>query len=360
MQDARLPVTLFTGFLGSGKTTLLNRLIRTPAFAKSAVIINELGEIAVDQLLVDSPDEQLMVLDNGCICCSARGDLAGALRKLALAHRSQGSPPFDRVLVETTGVADPVPLMETLCEDQHMVSEFRAHGVVTTVDSVNALEQLDTFAEPAKQVAIADRLLITKTDLAESARIERVEAALRALNPGAATVRIVTSQASADEALGDVWRPEQEGTFDWFMRAAQVKRALGALSHPHLAAAGEVDTFAIWHDKPVTRAGLVLWLDKMAGLKGAKLLRVKGVLNVEGEPIAVHAVQRIVHEPVILPRWPDPDRRSRLVFITRGLEREAIDATLDVLGFEIGARQGRLVDPSAYARFINAAARFRA
>jgi G3E family GTPase len=359
MDDARLPVTLFTGFLGSGKTTLLNRLIGTPAFARSAVIINELGEIAVDHLLIDSQNEQLMVLDNGCICCSARGDLAGALRKLAREHHGQGVPAFDRVLVETTGVADPVPLMETLCEDQHMVNEFRAHGVVTMVDGINALEQLDTFAEPAKQVAIADRLLITKTDIADTARVDDVEATLRALNPGAAIVRVITAQADAREALGTTWQPEREDAFDWFARAERIKRALHALPGPHLANAGEVDTFAVWLDQPVTRAGLVLWLDKMAGLKGTKLLRVKGVLNVEGEPVAVHAVQRIVHEPVPLPRWPDRDHRSRLVFITRGLPREAVESTLDVLGFEIGPRHGRWVDPGAYARFVNASRRFR-
>lgn len=359
MDDPRVPVTLFTGFLGSGKTTLLNRLIGTPAFARSAVIINELGEVAVDHLLVDSPAEQLVVLDNGCICCSARGDLAGALRTLARERGAEGVPPFDRVLVETTGVADPVPLMETLCEDMHMAAQFRAHGVVTTVDGVNALEQLGDFAEPAKQVAIADRVLITKSDLAVPGELDRLEAKVRTLNPGAAIVRIVTLHAHADQALGATWRPEQEGTFAWVERAEQVKRAVGAGSQSHLGHAGEVETFALWHDRPVTRAGLILWLDKLAGLKGARLLRVKGILNVEGEPVAVHAVQRIVHEPVFLERWPDSERRSRLVFITRGLGREVIEPTLAALGFEIGVRRDRLVDPAAYARFVAASGRFR-
>jgi G3E family GTPase len=359
MDDPRWPVTMVTGFLGSGKTTLLNRLIGTAAFERSAVIINELGEIAVDHLLVDSSPDALIVLDNGCICCSARGDLAGALRTLARQRDAGQVPAFDRVLVETTGIADPVPLMETLCEDPHMAAEFRAHGIVTMVDAVNALEQFDAFAEPAKQVAIADRLLITKSDLASPALLERLESMLRALNPGAAIVRIVTSQVSATRALGDAWQPEHEGAFVWVERAAQVKRAVAHETRAHLGQSGEVDTYALWYDQPVTRAGLVLWLDKLAGLKGARLLRVKGILNVQGEPVAVHAVQRIVHEPVFLPRWPNAERRSRLVFITRGMDRSEIEPTLDALGFALEARGSRLIDPAAYARFVAASQRFR-
>ena len=358
MDEPRIPVTVFTGFLGSGKTTLLNRLIGSPAFERAAVVINEFGEMAIDQLLVASPMEHLVVLDNGCICCSARGDLAGALRTLARS-REEGMPAFDRVLVETTGLADPVPLMETLCEDAHMAEHYRPHGVVTLVDGINAPGQLDDFAEPAKQVAIADRLLLSKADLAAEAALDRLEQRLRALNPGAPIVRVVTTKADAVTALGPAWQSEAEGAFDWLARAAQVARATGDAPAAHLASSGSLQTFALWREAPVTRAGLVLWLDKLAGLKGAQLLRVKGVLNVEGEPVAVHAVQRIVHEPVFLPRWPDGERRSRLVFITRGLGREAVERTLDALGFELEPARGRLVDPQAYARFVAASGRFR-
>ncbi len=358
MSDARIPVTLVTGFLGSGKTTLLNRLIGTPAFARAAVVINEFGEIAIDHLLVDSPAEHLVVLDNGCICCSARGDLAGALRALGR-ERAEGLPPFDRVLVETTGLADPVPLMETLCEDAHMVEHFRPQGVVTLVDAVNGAEQLAAYAEPAKQVAIADRLLLSKCDLASTRARETLQTRLRALNPGAAVVAVVTAEVDARTALGPTWLPEDEGAFDWVTRAAQVAAACAGERRAHLPATDLLETFTVWHEAPVTRAGLVLWLDKLAGLKGARLLRMKGVLNVEGEPVAVHAVQRIVHEPVFLPRWPDAERRSRLVFITRGLSRAEVERTLDALGFDLPARQGRSIDPAAYARFVAASGRFR-
>jgi G3E family GTPase len=358
MSDTRIPVTLFTGFLGSGKTTLLNRLIGTPAFEHAAVVINEFGEMAIDHLLVASPMEHLVVLDNGCICCSARGDLAGALRTLARG-RAQGVPAFDRVLVETTGLADPVPLMETLCEDADMADRFRPHGVVTMVDGINAAAQLDEFAEPVKQVAIADRLLVSKPDLAPADALARLEARLRTLNPGAPIVRVVTTEADAMTALGPAWTPEAEGAFDWFARAEQVARASGGPRGEHLARSDSLQSFTLWHDAPVTRAGLVLWLDKLAGLRGSQLLRVKGVLNVEGEPVAVHAVQRIVHEPIVLARWPDDERRSRLVFITRGLERQAVERTLDALGFALGSGGGRFVDPQAYARFVTASGRFR-
>jgi G3E family GTPase len=358
MNEARIPVTLFTGFLGSGKTTLLNRLIGTPAFARAAVVINEFGEMPIDHLLVASPLEHLVVLDNGCICCSARGDLAGALRTLARGHE-EGVPAFDRVLVETTGLADPVPLMETLCEDAHMAESYRPHGVVTMVDGVNAAGQLQDYAEPVKQVAIADRLLVSKTDLAAPETLDRLEARLRSLNPGAPVLRVVTNETDAATALGPAWQPEAEGAFDWLARADRVARAAGSNRSEHLAQSDALHTFTLWHDAPVTRAGLVLWLDKLAGLKGAQLLRMKGVLNVEGEPVAVHAVQRIVHEPVFLPRWPDPERRSRLVFITRGLARDAVERTLDALGFTLGDARGRFIDPDAYARFVAASGRFR-
>ncbi len=358
MSAGRIPVTLLTGFLGSGKTTLLNRLIGTPAFERAAVVMNEFGEMAIDHLLVAAPLEHLVVLDNGCICCSARGDLAGALRTLAHDH-DQGVPAFDRVLVETTGLADPVPLMETLCEDAHMASRYRPHGVITMVDGVNGGGQFEEFAEPVKQVAIADRLLISKPDLAAPAALDRLEARLRALNPGAPIVRMVTTEADATTALGAAWHPEAEGTFDWFARAERVARAAGDDRREHLASAASVHTFTLWHEAPATRAGLVLWLDKLAGLKGAQLLRMKGVLNVEGEPVAVHAVQRIVHEPVFLPRWPDQERRSRLVFITRGIERAVVERTLDALGFALAPRSERLLDAHAYARFVAISGRFR-
>lgn len=358
MSDARLPVTLFTGFLGSGKTTVLNRVIATPAFARAAVVVNEFGEIAIDPLLVQSPAEQVVVLDNGCICCSARGDLAGALRRLAGEAFPAAARSFDRVLVETTGLADPVPLMETLCEDADMAERFRPGGVVTTVDAVNGSGHLDAYAQAVKQAAVADRILITKCDLATSAQIEQLSRRLAVLNPGAAMAR---GDARAIDVARTLWgdcAPEVDAVFDWVARAQRVARDHGAARPAHLDEDPALQSFSLWYEGPVTRAGLVLWLDKLAGLRGADLLRVKGVLNVEGEPVAVHAVQRIVHEPVFLPGWPDAERRSRLVFITRGITREAIEPTLAVLGFTLVSAASSGIDPEAYARFVAASSRF--
>jgi len=297
------------------------------------------------------------VLDNGCICCSARGDLAGALRRLAVEAPPAAAGGFDRVLVETTGLADPVPLMETLCEDADMAERFRPGGVVTTVAAVNGLEHLYEFTQAVKQAAAADRLLITKCDLATPAEIERVASRLATLNPGAAMARGDARAVDIGRVLWDAGALEDDAVFDWIARAQRVARDHGAARAAHLAEDPALQSFSLWHEGPVTRAGLVLWLDKLAGLSGADLLRVKGVLNVEGEPVAVHAVQRIVHEPIVLPRWPDAERRSRLVFITRGITREAIEPTLAVLGFELGSGAKR-IDPEAYARFVAASGRF--
>ena len=359
MNELRIPVTLLTGFLGSGKTTVLNRMIATAACERAAVVVNELGEIAIDPLLITSPVDQVVVLDNGCICCSARGDLAGALRRLAHFHASSACSPFDRVVVETTGLADPVPLMETLCEDADMAERFHGRGVITTVDAVNGCEQMRQFVEPVKQAAAADQLFITKCDLATPGQIIELKRRLRAVNPGAAILQSDARATDIDTTWAKFFSSGHDETLDWVTRAEVISRQHGGKELPHVVNDAEIRHFSVVLDQTATRAGLVLWLDKLAGLKGPQLLRVKGLLNVEGQAVAVHAVQRIVHEPLVLPRWPDADRRSRLVFITHGLSRATIEATLDTLGFRLGANPGRLIDPEAYARFVQASDRFR-
>jgi G3E family GTPase len=353
---AKIPVTLFTGFLGSGKTTLLNRILAAPQYADSAVIINEFGAISIDHLLVATPRENMFVLESGCVCCTVQGELVDTLIDLMRRRGKNGVPAFRRVLVETTGLADPIPILEVLAAHPDIPVYYALHSVVTLVDGVNALAQLEEFRESRRQVAVADRLLISKSDLADAQALAALEAKLAELNADAPRLTIDPRTVDTRLLSGAAYLDIAQGRGDvgeWLREGAAARTRGGFVAHT-----GNVQSFSIRHERPVTRAGLVLWLDLIAGLKGRDLLRVKGVFNVEGEPVAVHAVQRIVHEPVPLPAWPDDERASRIVFITRGIARAAIEQTLDVLGYVAPAANRTTLDPDAYARFVAAVGKF--
>lgn len=353
---AKIPVLIFTGFLGSGKTTLLNRILADDAFADSAVIINEFGAISIDHLLVATPRENMRVLESGCVCCTVQGELVDTLIELLRARGRDGVPEFRRVLVETTGLADPIPILEVLAAHPDIPHFFALHSVVTLIDSANALAQLEEFRESRRQVAVADRLLLSKTDLADATTQAALAARLDDLNAAAPREAIDPRGADPQALFGVAYFDIAQGrgsVDEWLSTEAQARASEGFVAHT-----GNVQSFSIRHDKPVTRAGLLLWLDLIAGLKGRDLLRVKGVFNVEGEPVAVHAVQRIVHEPVPLPAWPDEERASRIVFITRGIPRAAIEDTLDVLGYVAPQAKQATLDPEAYKRFVAAVGKF--
>jgi G3E family GTPase len=362
----RTPVSIITGFLGSGKTTLLNHLLQHPGMAGAAVIINEFGDIGLDHLLVATPNENTVLLSSGCICCTVRGDLVDTLRNLFFQRRDGGIPVFDRVVIETTGLADPVPIIQTVITDDELAHCFCLDSVVTLVDGVNGALQLDQQAESVKQTAVADRLVITKCDLASPAAIEALQVRLARINPAAQQFVVAHGEIAPDSLFGaSLDRAEADGgaVVRWLGEAAVAKSALGRrlprARHSDFRHDDHIRAFSIHFDAPVSSAGLTAWLIALASLRGANLLRVKGLLNVDGNPVVVHAVQTLIHEPLALAHWPDADRRSRLVFITRDMLREDIEATLGVLRWQGTSRQPQqTLDPQAYAKFLAAMEKF--
>jgi G3E family GTPase len=326
--QTRLPVLVLTGFLGSGKTTLLNHLLRGPALSDAAVIVNEFGEIGIDHLLVEQALEDAVLLKSGCICCTVRGDLVDTFETL-VERRDKGEiPPFSRVVIETTGLAEPGPVMRTIMADPAVGDRFRLDGVVTTVDAVNGLGQLDSHPESVQQAALADRLILTKTDLAGD--VEPLITRLRELNPAAPLIRATQGNVDPAEILN-------VGLYDPVKREADIQRWLPAEAyddhhHHDVNRHGDIRAFCITLDKPVPWPAFRQWLDALASLRGPDLLRMKGVVNVEGEtqPIALHGVQHVFHPPAKLPRWPAGDsRQTRLVFIVRGIQKEAVEKSLE-------------------------------
>ena len=325
---ARAPVSVITGFLGSGKTTLLNRLLRDLAMRGAAVIVNEFGEIGIDHLLVEAALEDAVLLRSGCICCTVRGDLVDTLDSLDARRAAGAVPGFDRVLVETTGLADPAPILQTLMSDATLTPRYRLGAVVTTVDTLNAPGQLARFAEAVKQVAVADRLVVTKTDLAGAVEVAAVVARVRALNPAAPLARLPVEAVAPDQLFPAT-------PFDPASKPPDVQRWLGEHAHAHASTdvnrhGADIRAFCLTRDEPVPWDALKAWLESVASLRGADLLRLKGIVNVAGEtrPIVIHGVQHVFHPPTRLAAWPDADRRTRIVFITRNLDPAPLERAL--------------------------------
>lgn len=299
-----IPVSLVTGFLGSGKTTLLKRLLAHPDMGETAVIVNELGEVGIDHHLLRRVDERTVLLNSGCLCCSLRGDLADELRGL-LGRRERGEiPPFRRVVLETTGLADPAPILYTLVSEPVVKHHFRLERVIATVDAVHGLRA----PESIKQAVAADRLVVTKTDLAQAGVLER---RLARLNPTAEILHASFGELEPDELFGGGERDLRDLVID---------------EHSHH---DDVHACCLIFEEPLDWTAFGIWLTMLLQARGEDVLRVKGLLDVGGPgPLVLNGVQHVIHPPVHLEAWPDEDRRSRIVFIGRGIEQDALAASL--------------------------------
>jgi len=351
--EQTIPITVITGFLGSGKTTLLSKLLRHPGMDKAAVIINEFGEVGLDHELVEKSEEEPILMESGCLCCTLRTDLVETLHDL-FGRRARGETiEFDRVVIETTGLADPAPIVHTLIADPLVGRCFHLDSVVATVDGANGGSTLDAHEESVRQAAVADRLLITKTDIADGSSISKLDERLDQINPGADRFKVINGEIEPGRLFG-------AGLYDPMTKTADVQRWLNEEAysdengtehghhhhhdhdhdHDHHSHDHDHDhhdgihAFCIYKEEPLPWESWVGFLQSLIDARGADMLRIKGILNVDGldQPVAVHGVQHVFHPPAILEKWPSVDRRSRLVFIAKDVPEQVIKTMLGSWG----------------------------
>ncbi len=348
-----IPVTILTGFLGAGKTTMLNRLLRDPGLARSVVLINEFGEIGLDHLFVEKIDGDMVMMASGCLCCTLRGDLIDALENLLRRLDNGRIPPFDRLLIETTGLADPAPILHTLMSHPYLLMRFRLDGVVTVLDAINGAATLDAHPESLRQAAMADLLVFSKIDLIQSdeekhaftrlvGRLERINASARRLDD--------PNLLDADHLLG-------LGLYNRETKAPDVARwlnaeALAAADHGGDHESGHdhhdhdvnrhgdsIRAFALFGEKPLSPSSCDLFLEILRNAHGPNLLRVKGIIALADDParpLVIHGVQHVFHPPARLDAWPDADHRTRIVFIVNKMSAQFVQGLYDALAGDLG------------------------
>ena len=366
-----LPLVVITGFLGAGKTTLLNRLLQDPALADTVVIINEFGDVGLDHLFVEAADEGLVTLSAGCLCCTVRGDLVATLEDLLRKRDNGRIAPFRRVVIETTGLADPAPVLQAVLRHPYLQMRYALAGVVTLVDAVNGAATLDAHMEAVKQAAIADRLLLTKTDIADTSTVATLRRALRALNP---TARLIDVQAEGvdgallaglgpfgvDGKIADVrtWLDASDDGHDHHRHQdhdhhhghhgheghghegrhhagpchagcghdhEHEHHGRGHHAHDVSRHGADIRTVALVEERAIPRATFEMFADLLRSAHGPDLLRVKGLVKLAehpDQPVVIHGVQHVFHPPQTLPAWPDADHRTRIVFIVRGMSED--------------------------------------
>ena len=344
MTDSTLiPVSVLTGFLGSGKTSLLNSMLKDPFLANACVVINEFGDVGIDHLLVESSNENVVELSSGCLCCTIRGDLIDTLNDL-INRRSAGTlKAFDRIVIETTGLADPAPVLHALMRDDLLLQRVKLEGVITAVDGVNGMATLDAHPESVKQIAMADRIVLTKLDLLEGKEGEDMLFAIisrvRKLNPSARLLTTHRGEAKAEHLFNTGLYDATKKTLDvqnWLSiegveRAEKARHNHHHDHHHHHDASRHDDhirSFAFRDTRPISPQGLELFLELLTSYHGPNLLRFKGIIHVTddpGRPLAVHGVQHVLHPPVRLASWPDSKPETRLVFIVKDIEKHAIE-----------------------------------
>jgi G3E family GTPase len=351
-EAAKKPVTVITGFLGSGKTTLLSRVLAVPSLANTAVLVNEFGKVGLDHHLLRRADEKTVLLEHGCVCCTTREDLVGALLDL-LEEEGRGEiPSLDRVVVETSGLADPAPILFTILSHPVLQHHYYVDLVVCTVDAVNGDLHLDRSPESTKQVAASDVVVLTKTDIAETGTIGPLRTRLRDINPSVRMVEAPFGEVDTEELLLPAvgWSPsEPRSNLDMganipVLETYSMGGRVGEGDPRHVS---QTHSTSLTFYGPVDWTAFGVWFSMLLHARGEDVLRVKGLLDVgEAGPVLLNGVQHVMHPPDHLNEWPDEDHRSRIIFITRGIRSEELLASLEAFRHIIGTGP-RLLEANA-------------